>query len=109
MLGSLRCRANLVRRYLAPSAAVLIFALGVFATSPALHAWLHGNDALAADDSCAVVLFAGGVAVSLVAIVLIPLTRVWREAVQPVTREIFPPQSHYLRQPERGPPVRWIS
>jgi len=67
-------------RVTAAFAAALIMALSVFAASPALHSWLHGDTAVngahsegqgsgphdragsdSADDGCAVSLFAQGV------------------------------------------------
>ena len=105
MLRPLRRRADLLRRFLAAGAAGLVFALGVFTASPKLHAWLHGQATLPANDSCAVVLFAAGVAVPLVAIAIAPPAMVWREMVRPAAFEIFLASPRYLRQPERGPPI----
>ncbi len=105
MLRSLRRHAELLRRLLAGGAAVLVFALGVFAASPALHDWLHGTEATPADDGCAVVLFASGVSVPLEAIALAPPVELGRETRCVVPQEIFLASPRYLRRPERGPPV----
>jgi hypothetical protein len=104
MLRSLRRRADLFRRILAGGAAALVFALGVFAASPALHDWLHGADATPADDGCAVVLFASGVSVPLGAIAVAPPVERGRETRCFVPQEILLASPRYLRQPERGPP-----
>ncbi len=101
----LRRHADLFRRFLATGAAALVFALGLLAASPALHEWVHGQVAAPVDDDgCAVVLFAGGVAMPLVAVAVAPPSSIWREFTRPVGREIFLASPRYLRQPERGPP-----
>ncbi len=68
------------RRLIAGACVALVLALTALAASPALHAWLHGEKALDADDDCAVVLFANGVtpAGCAVAAVLVFL-RLWRD------------------------------
>ncbi|MGD1030909.1 MAG: hypothetical protein ABSA05_07170 [Opitutaceae bacterium] len=48
-------------RLVAAGCIALVLALTVLAASPPLHAWLHGEKALDADDDCAIVLFAQGV------------------------------------------------
>jgi hypothetical protein len=105
MLRPLRRHAELLRRLLAGGAAALVFALGVFAASPALHDWLHGADATPADDGCAVMLFASGVSVPLGAIAIAPPVDHGRQTRCIVPREIFLAAPRYLRQPERGPPA----
>lgn len=104
MLRPVRHRNALLHRLLAASAAALVFALGVFAASPALHEWLHSHDAPPANDSCAIVLFANGVSTPLGMLVLTPPAAVWGESVRPIAREIFLASPRYLRLPERGPP-----
>ncbi len=104
MLRVFRRRADFFRRFLAGAAATLVFTLGVFAASPVLHDWVHGQHGTPADDGCAVVLFAAGVSVPLGAIAVTPPAASWQEFVQPGALEIFLTSPRYLRQPERGPP-----
>lgn len=106
-----------LRRFLAAGCAALVLTLTVFAASPAAHEWLHAEhgtcsghshpvDAPAADDDagCAVVLFAGGVALPVGPAALTPPVLV-PQGVSPVTAaKVFLVSPRYLRQPERGPP-----
>jgi hypothetical protein len=55
-------------RLIAAGCVALVLVLSVLAVSPSLHAWLHGEKQLDADDDCAVVLFAQGVTPVLAAI-----------------------------------------
>ena len=100
-----RCRrADFLRRLLATGCALLVFGLGLFAASPILHQQLHHNADSSADDGCAIVLFAGGVSLSLGAIAVPPPATEWCEPSRSVAEEIFLASPRYLRQPERGPP-----
>ena len=97
--------ADFLRRLIAGGSAALVFALSVFAASPVAHDWLHDRSTAAADDACAVVLFASGVAIPLDAPVApTPLAEL-RAQPAAVAAEIFLTSPRYLRQPERGPPT----
>ncbi len=85
--------------------AVLIFALGLFAVSPALHNQLHPAPHSSLDDGCAVALFASGVSVSPGLVALPPMAREGRDLPCIVSQEVFLDSPRYLLQPERGPPV----
>jgi hypothetical protein len=92
-------------RFLAAGCAALVILLTVLAVCPELHAWLHGEKQLDADDDCAVVLFANGVtpAAAAVAVVVIFLC-VWRErATEAATLLLQEPR--FQRPPACGPPV----
>jgi hypothetical protein len=97
--------ADYLRRQLATICAGLVFALGLFAASPVLHAQLHHNPHSSSDDGCAVVLFANGVSAPLGAIVAAPPSTEWNEHCPVRSTEIFLDSPRYLLQPERGPPV----
>jgi hypothetical protein len=58
-------------RLIAAVCVALVLALSVLAVSPSLHAWLHGEKQLDADDDCAVVLFAQGVTPVLAAVLVL--------------------------------------
>ena len=95
-----------LRRSFAVASAALVLALTVFGASPALHNWLHTPGINVGADGCAVVQFASGVALSVGAIAPLPPAIAWRETPAAVAAEIFLTSPRYLRQPERGPPVR---
>jgi hypothetical protein len=99
-----RSLADFFRRLLAGGLAALVFALTIFAASPVAHDLLHKQDAPRADDRCAVVLFAGGVALPLGPIELVQPAAAWRAPSASIVEEIFVSSPRYLRQPERGPP-----
>ena len=94
-----------VRRALAVSLAVLIFVLGIFAASPVLHGQLHHHTDQHQEDGCAIVLFAGGVALTLATNVVPPTTVEWQASRRIELAEIFLDSPRYLLRPERGPPV----
>ena len=104
--------ADRLRRILAAGSAALVLALTLFAASPVAHAWLHSHDDDHADhpatvdvDTCAVAMFANGVAPDLGQPALGAPVAVVR-AISPTTAaEIFLVSPRYLRQPERGPPL----
>jgi len=104
MFRPFRRRADVCRRFLAAGIALLVFALGVFAASPALHDWLHSRTGTATDDGCAIVLFAGGVSVPL-AVTALPPSVEWSGQSYGRSKEIFLDSPRYLLQPGRGPPV----
>lgn len=115
------------RRLLAVVCAAHVFALTLFAASPAAHEWLHAPEqshecphhgetkptptplTSTPEHDCAVVLFAGGVDLPVGPIALLP-PRIIPHGVSPVTAaEFYLVSPRYLRQPERGPPVSWVS
>ena len=95
-----------LHRIFAAGAVALTLLLGAAAASPALHHWLHGDTAPDADDACAVVLFAGGVTLATAAVAVAALPLVWRVTRAWSVEAIYLASPRYLRQPERGPPVR---
>jgi len=97
--------AGFSRRLLAVACMVLVFALGVFAASPALHEQLHHSPQDSLNDGCAVVLFANGVSVPLAMIAVPPAPVEWREQVYFGSTELLLDSPRYLLQPGRGPPV----
>ena len=113
-------RFDSLRRLVAAGGAFLVLALAIFAASPAAHTWLHASAAPcsghsladvpdAAEDDCAIVLFASGVALPIGPATLPPPVLTPR-GVSPITAaEIDLVSPRYLRQPERGPPSDWVS
>jgi hypothetical protein len=93
------------RRLVAAGCVALVFALTVLAVCPALHAWLHGEKQLDADDDCAVVLFVQGVTPALAAIVaiLIALRALAEDLPEPPA--FFLEARRFQRPPGRGPPL----
>ena len=89
---------------LAGFCALLVFTLGLFAASPLLHEQLH-HATDHADDGCAIVLFANGVAVPLAVPVLPPPSTGWRGQPYLVTAEVSGNSPRYLQLPGRGPPA----
>ena len=102
--------AERCRRLLAAGCAALVFALTMFAASPAAHDWLHaGDDQAAREHGCAIVLFASGVALP-VGPIDVPLPAETPQVVSPATAaEVYLVSPRYLRQPERGPPADRLS
>lgn len=109
MTARLLRTADRLRRLLAAGSAALVFALTVFAASPQAHQWLHAADAGAADDDCAVVLFASGVAPPVGPVHVTPPVEVVADASIAPATEVLLVAPRYLRQPERGPPAVWAS
>lgn len=108
--------ADHLRRLLALGCAAMVFALTIFAASPEAHRVLHADDGCPghshgpaeSDHSCAVVLFASGVALPVGPLYVTPPTTV-AAGISPVTAaEVFLISPRYLRQPERGPPSSWV-
>jgi hypothetical protein len=111
-----------LRRLIAAGSAALVLALTIFAASPAAHDWLHAlaeggaphaplHAGEQADDDagCAVVLFAGGVSLPVGPAAITPPILA-PQGVSPVTAaEVYLVSPRYLRQPERGPPLSWVS
>jgi hypothetical protein len=97
-------KEGIIHRLLATSCIVLVLTLGVFAASPLLHSWLHHGPDSNSEDSCAVVLFAGGVSTPVGATtVSAPLTD--SQAIsREVADQIYLASPRYLRQPQCGPP-----
>ncbi len=103
--------ADRLRRVLAGVCAGLVFALTILAASPVAHDLLHSADAEHAnsEDTCAVVMFASGVALPVGPLAITPPSAVIA-GVSPVTAaEVLLVSPRYLRQPERGPPVSRIA
>ncbi len=98
-----------LHRLIAVGGAVLVLALTVFAASPALHEHLHDATQTQHDESCPIVLFASS-ADAPPAPLSAPAPSLTACAFAPsIAREIFVSPPHYLRQPERGPPVSLLS
>lgn len=92
-------------RWLAASLAVVVWALGVFAASPELHATLH-HDSDAHSHECAITLFAHGVESLGGAPVLQSLSdarEIGRVAL-PLSHDWSAPD--YRLRPACGPPLR---
>jgi hypothetical protein len=106
MTAASRCPpfAEFLRRLFAAGGAALVLALAVFAASPMLHGWLHGNGG-GSDDDCAVVLFSNGVSAPLGVIAVAPPAAEWRTQPRAVAKEVLLTPPRFLHQPERGPPV----
>lgn len=101
--------ADFLRRLFAAGGAALVFALTVFAASPALHTQLHHATDTTHDDVCPVVLFTGSASLPTAALSA-PLPPATLSASAPIiAREIFVAPPRYLRQPERGPPASLLS
>lgn len=105
--------ADQLRRVLAGGCAALVLALTIFAASPAAHGLLHDDDPshghATTDDACAVAMFASGVSLPVGPIAITPPTTV-PQGISPVTAaDVFLVSPRYLRQPERGPPLSWVS
>lgn len=102
---------GLLRRMLAAGCAGLVLALTIFAASPTAHGLLHDDDHQHAvgEDTCAVVMFAGGASLPVAPLSITPPTNLV-QTVSPVTcGEVFLVSPRYLRHPERGPPLGWVS
>ena len=89
----------------AAGCAALVLALTVLAVCPALHAWLHGEKQLDADDDCAVVLFVQGVTPALAAIVAVLVALRMLAEDLPAPWLLFLEARRFQLPPGRGPPV----
>lgn len=94
-----------LRRLLAGSGVAVMLALTVFAASPTLHNWLHGEGDCGGSDACPVALLGQGLSLSAGITALPPVAHEWAAAVVPLVEEISLVSPRYLRQPERGPPA----
>ena len=94
-----------MHRTLAAFCAALVFVLGLFAASPGLHHQLHHNAGGAANDVCAITLFANGVSAPVVVNVAPPPPPGWECAQVSPAADVFIASPHYRFQPERGPPT----
>ena len=93
-----------LHRLVAAGGVALVLALTVLAVSPSLHAWLHGEKQLDADDGCAVVLFVQGVTAGLAAIVaVVGALRVLAEEL-PAPRQLLLGAPRFQFPPGCGPP-----
>ena len=101
---------ELLRRLLASGVAALVLALTVFAASPTAHDWVHhGHDHAPATDApgehaCAIVLFAGGVALPVGALSVAAPHEFTQDLARGTAADVDLVAPRYLRQPERGPP-----
>lgn len=97
-----------LRRLLACAGVLLVLLLGTASVSPTLHELLHADadEHVDFDHRCAVVLFASGVTFALAAALLTLRQITWTEFFRSETAVLFLAPPRYLRQPERGPPVR---
>ncbi len=94
-----------MRRLLATVCAGLVFALGLFAANPTLHAKLHYHIGSYSENGCAVVLFAGGVSIASAPIAPLPPQAVWHEMVPIASVKSLPHAPRGLLPPKCGPPV----
>lgn len=102
-----------LRRLLAAGCAALVLLLAITASSPALHALAHAHDTdhahlpqpTADADTCAVVLFAQGVALAADTAVLTTHALIRHDLSLPAAEEPLLAAARYLHQPERGPPA----
>ena len=96
-----------LRRFVAGGLATLVLALSVFAASPVAHDWLHCGEADhgGAEDACAVVMLAQGVALPAALFVPTPPDAMVETLLPVAAAEVFLVAPRYLRQPGRGPPV----
>jgi hypothetical protein len=91
-------------RAVAAAGAALVLVLTVLAVCPTLHAWLHGEKQVDADDDCAVVLFAQGVTPALAAVVaVVAALRVLAEKL-PDPARVFLAAPDFQFPPTCGPP-----
>jgi hypothetical protein len=113
--------AGFLRRLIAAGCAALVLALAVFAASPVAHTWLHdatrapaapdhgpGSEHPVADaeHNCAIVLFAGGVTLSIAPAMPLPPRALSTDRSAATYPDLCLVSPRYLRQPERGPPAR---
>jgi hypothetical protein len=94
-----------LRRLVAAAGVAMVLALTVLAVSPTLHAWLHGEKQLDANDDCAVVLFAHGLTPALAALVLLGLFLPSRRAVLPLPEVLLLVAPSFDLPPGCGPPL----
>lgn len=105
-----RSFTDALRRGMAIVSAGLVLILTVLAASPSAHHLLHdGKPDVAAEDACAVILFATGVAQPVGPLAVAPPTAIAHSAATFRTNEIFLITPRFLQQPERGPPLDWVS
>ena len=93
------------RRVLALFCAAVVFTLGGFAASPALHHKLYHATHGPSDDGCAVKMFASGVSAPLAVPPVLPPPVKWERVTFPASPELCLEAPHYRLQPERGPPT----
>ena len=82
-------QAEAPRRLLAAAGIALVLLLSVLAANPELHRVLHADGDAAAEDGCAVVLFAHGVSAPFDSAVLAVTPADWSALNRPETAEIF--------------------
>lgn len=101
-------------RFTALLAVFCVLALGIFAASPDLHAWVHQTDASHAshavpvddaDHVCAVTLFANGVLALAIFCLFLLLAPLARDSVVRALDEIAAAEPRYRLLPAQGPPA----
>jgi hypothetical protein len=90
-------------RTIAAAGAVLVLFLGVAATNPTLHHWLHADLDGASDVCASVLLCTGFTAATFVACVRRPSAE-WSEIRRQVSAVLYLQKVESLRPPGRGPP-----
>lgn len=93
------------RRWLAASLAIVVFALGLFAVNPILHEQLHHDAHSSADDGCAIVLFANGLALPLALTAPLPPAADWCRQDFARSTDLVLASPRYWLQPALGPPL----
>lgn len=94
-----------LRRWCAGAAAALVLILGILSVCPNLHHGLHHGDAVQHEETCAVTLFAAGVALDAAPLEVAPQRVEWAQRFF-VHQDVFVPAPRYLHRPERGPPTK---
>jgi hypothetical protein len=96
-----------LHRVVATGSVALTLLLTILAASPQLHQHLHdshGDADVAADDSCAVVLFGDGVSLATGSPEVPEAPASWHEQSARANTDVFVTRPRYLHRPERGPP-----
>src|SRR5215216_3102698 len=103
MVADRQTLMHALHRTVAVVCAALVFALGLFSASPALHKQLHETGDAWHHDPCAIVQFANGASVPVAVTVSAPAIAAPRIDPPARSNEICLDSPRYLLQPERGP------
>jgi len=105
------CIPDRLRRLMSAAGAALVLVLAFSTVSPSLHALFHAADnaPTAETDDCAVMQFAGSAACPVACFTLAPAATILEPTPRLAGSELFLVSPRYLRQPERGPPMGWLS